>query len=154
MELGVTPHPTAAAFFDLDRTLITENSGRLWMMREYRVGRIGLAQLLEASFYLLLYRLDLVDMDKAIRKALDTVRGLPESLVDAWTRQWFYEEVVPFEAPGARPTIEAHRARGHRLVLLTSSSPYASRCAVEHFDARRPDGARHHLRHVRTQMTQ
>ena len=69
-----------------------------------------------------------------MRVALQTVKGEREEDVREWTRVWFEQEVVPrHEAPGARPTLEAHRARGHRLVLLTSSSPYESPLATQYF---------------------
>jgi HAD superfamily hydrolase (TIGR01490 family) len=123
-----------AAFFDLDKTLITANSARLWMMRDYRRGRVGKLDIAAGGFFLAAYHLGFVDMLRATRKALSTVKGLPETQLRQETDDWFREEVVPVEAPGARGVIEAHRSDGHRLVLLTSSSPYASACAVSHWD--------------------
>lgn len=123
-----------AAFFDLDKTLITENSARLWMMRMYRQGRVGKLDIAAGSLFLLAYHMGIVDMKRATRKALATVIGVPEDEMQRETEVWFQEEVVPTEAPGARAVIEEHRRAGHRLVLLTSSSPYESACAVEHWD--------------------
>ncbi|MBM4371502.1 MAG: HAD family hydrolase [Deltaproteobacteria bacterium] len=122
-----------AAFFDLDRTLLTANSGRLWLWNERREGRLGNAQLLLGGWYLALYHLGLVDMEAAILRALETIRGLEEETVRNRTREWFDRVVAPCEAPGARRVLEDHRARGHRLVLLTTSSPYAAECALAHF---------------------
>ncbi|MBM4395355.1 MAG: HAD-IB family hydrolase [Deltaproteobacteria bacterium] len=122
-----------AAFLDLDRTLLSVNSGRLWVMRERRVGRLGMLKTAKAGVFLVLYHFGLVDMERVLEEALATVKGLPEDTVREWTRQWFRDEVVSHEAPGARAWIDAHRAAGHLLVLLTSSSPYATECAVEHF---------------------
>ena len=122
-----------AAFFDLDKTLITENSARSWMMREYRRGRVGRLDLAAGGLFLFAYHLGVVDMLRATRKALSTVKGLPEDQLQRETEEWFRDEVVPVEAPGARAVVEDHRAQGHRLILLTSSSPYASACAVGHW---------------------
>jgi len=122
-----------AAFFDLDKTLITENSARLWMMRDYRRGRVGKLDIAMGGLFLFAYHLGFVDMLRATRKALSTVKGLPEAQLRQETEDWFREEVIPVEAPGARAVIEGHRGDGHRLVLLTSSSPYASACAVDHW---------------------
>ena len=47
--------------------------------------------------------------------------------------KWWREEVRPHIAPGARAVLEMHRQRGDRLVLLTSSSRYASEMAREEF---------------------
>ena len=123
-----------AAFFDLDKTLITENSARLWMMREYRAGHVGIMDIAAGAFFLMAYHLGVVDMERATRKALSTVKGLPEDEMRARIERWFDEEVAPVEAPGARAAVESHRAKGHRLVLLTSSSPYESACAVKHWN--------------------
>ncbi len=127
------PQSRAGAFFDLDGTLLTVNSGRLWMRRERRLGRISRWQQLQAVFYLIGYRFGLIDMRRAMRKALQTVRGLDEQTVRRWTEQWYAEEVADFAAPGAWPVIAGHRRAGDRLLLLTSSSPYEAEAARRHF---------------------
>ncbi len=123
-----------AAFFDLDGTLLSVNSGRLWLLRERRHGRVTLFQTLQAVGFLVGYHFGVVDIVDAMREALQTVRGESEATLREWTRDWFEREVVPrHEAPGARAAVEAHRARGHALVLLTSSSPYESELATRYF---------------------
>ena len=101
-----------AAFFDLDKTLITENSARLWMMRMYRQGRVGKLDIAAGSLFLLAYHMGIVDMKRATRKALATVIGVPEDEMQRETEVWFQEEVVPTEAPGARAVIEDCRCLG------------------------------------------
>ncbi len=123
-----------AAFFDLDGTLLTVNSGRLWLRRERRNGRINVGQALKGIMFLGLYRLGSINIERAMSEALETVRGEPEERLRRWTREWYWEEVASFGAPGAAAVLTAHRAAGHPLVLLTSSSPYASECAVEQFE--------------------
>jgi HAD superfamily hydrolase (TIGR01490 family) len=123
----------AAAFFDLDGTLLTVNSGELWVKREHRLGRISRLQLLEATIYLAAYKLSMLDMEHVTVRALQTVKGEREETVRGWTRDWFEEEVVPNVAPGAWRVLEHHRAEGHLLVLLTLSSPYESELAMELF---------------------
>lgn len=123
-----------AAFFDLDGTLLTCNSGRLWMERERRLGRISRWQVIEGSFYLLVYRLKALDMEQVMARALRTVAGEHEEAVRRWTAHWFFEEVVSHAAPGAQAVLEQHRVRGDLLVLLTSASPYESEVASRFFD--------------------
>lgn len=123
----------AGAFFDLDGTLLTVNSGALWMRRERRLGRISTWQFLQGGFYLVAYRVSLLDMDRVMTKALQTVRGLEEQTVKRWTWEWFEREVEQHLAPGAPPVIAEHRGQGHRLVLATSSSPYESEIACRRF---------------------
>ena len=123
----------AAAFFDLDGTLLTANSGGLWMRRERRLGRLSLWQVIEGTLYLFAYRFHALDMEQVTVRALRTVKGEQEETVRQWTVAWFYDEVVPHEAPGARAALAAHRDRGDRLVLLTSASRYESEAATDFF---------------------
>ena len=131
---GTSGAGRTAAFFDLDGTLLSVNSGRLWLLREVRHKRVTLLQTAQAVGFLVGYNFGVVDMVDAMRQALTTIRGEREATLREWTRAWFETEVVPrHEAPGARAAVEAHRARGHALVLLTSSSPYESELATRYF---------------------
>jgi len=123
----------AAAFFDLDGTLLSANSAALWMRRERRHGRITRMQGLQAVFYILIYKLGFIDMEKVTVRALQTVKGLDEETLRGWTHQWFREEVTPHAAPGALAALREHREKGHPLVLLTSASRYESEAALEFF---------------------
>ena len=129
----MTPNPTrpVVAFFDLDGTLLTVNSGTLWMLRERRLGRISARQFAWAMVWLLAYRFRPVDMTRLTELALETVQGLPEETVRQWTRDWYAAEVAQHVSAEARACVEQHRSQGHRLVLLTSSSRYESECACE-----------------------
>ncbi len=122
-----------AAFFDLDGTLLTVNSARLWLRRERRRGRVGAWQLARALLMLGSYQLGFLDMEGALRAALRPIRGVPEEQLRAETRAWWEEDVRPFVAPGARATVDRHRRAGELLVLLTSSSRYAAEMAREEF---------------------
>jgi HAD superfamily hydrolase (TIGR01490 family) len=132
--LVLTPNsPTAAAFFDLDLTLLSVNSGALWIRSEHRKGRITTWQFMQGTVYLLGYRFSVVDMDKVMLKALGTVKGVLEQDVCDRTTEWYHREVARHAAPGAWPVLDRHRDAGDRLVLLTSSSPYESAAASEQF---------------------
>jgi len=122
-----------AAFLDLDGTLITVNTARLWLRRERRHGRVGVFQVAHAGLMLAAYRLGFLDMEGALRSALRTLRGVSEEEVRRWTLEWWRAEVAPLAAPGAGPVLARHRAAGDLLVLLTSSSRYAAEMAQRQF---------------------
>ncbi len=113
-----------AAFFDLDRTILDVNSGRLYVRNERRLGRISAWQLAESFFWFAMYHLSLLDVEKAYNRALRHYRGLPSELLRERTADWFGREVVERVQPGAVSAFDWHRRQGHPLVLLTSSSCY------------------------------
>jgi HAD superfamily hydrolase (TIGR01490 family) len=123
----------AVAFFDLDRTLLATNSATGWIRRELRLGHLGRADALQAAAWVALYQLGVGEMEDTIRRAVAALAGVPEADIAARTRAFWEEEVRHQLRPGARAAVEAHRARGDHLVLLTSSSPYLSAPAAEAF---------------------
>lgn len=122
-----------AAFFDLDGTLLTANSAALWVRRERRLGRLSKRQVARAVVYFAAYRLGVLDIEAALGEAARSVAGEREDDLRTATRAWWASEVATRAAPGGFEVIARHRAAGDRLVLLTSSSAYASECAVEQF---------------------
>lgn len=131
--MSITNSPSGAAFFDLDGTLITVNTTRLWLRRERRLGRISAWQMAHAAMKLGAYRLGFLDMEATLRYALARFIGLAEDRMWEETRAWWREDVRQFAAPGAGAVLEHHRRRGERLVLLTSSSRYAAEMARGEF---------------------
>lgn len=125
----------STAFFDLDRTLIDCNSGRLWVAHEWRSGRIGLRDVAWATWWLGRYSLGLGDgLDRAFEAAVATYAGEAEHDVIRRTDAWFDDEVARRIRPGAQTALQTHRARGDRLVLATSSTLYVARAAAARWD--------------------
>lgn len=119
-----------AAFFDLDGTLITKNSATLWMKSERCKGRLSLYLMARGSLYVLAYKIGFIDMEHAMNEALQTVKGMEEEELRRRTHAWVDEYVMPVVAAGARDALARHRDQGHKLVLLTSASPYESEAIV------------------------
>jgi len=126
--------PMPLALFDLDRTLLSVNSASLWVRRQWREGRLPTGKLALAGWWLGLYRLGLMQADRALYDAVATLAGQREEDLEARTRTFWVEECLPALRPGARAAVERHRAQGHRTALCTSSSAWISRCAVEALD--------------------
>ena len=123
-------HPVTA-FFDMDRTLVPFNSGLSYVRYERRHGRVGHLAVARASLWMVGYHLGVIDMEAAFRHALDLYRGVPADELARRTRAWFAEAVAPKLSGGAREGLAWHRAQGHEVVLLTSSSGYAARAAAD-----------------------
>lgn len=116
--------------FDLDRTLLDCNSGRLWVMAEWRDGRLGARDVAWASWWLLRYSLGLAEgLEGVFEVAVRRLTGSPERALADRTDRWFDDEVAHRLRPGGRAALDAHRAAGDRLVLATSGTLYAARAA-------------------------
>ena len=124
------PSPRPAAFFDLDRTLISVNSAFLYASYERRRGRISLPQFLRAAFWMGMYHLSLIDMERAFAEAVRQYQGVSADELARITEEFFRAEVIPTFQPGAQRALEFHRNEDHPLVLLTASSSYMSRIAA------------------------
>ncbi|HEX5660542.1 MAG TPA: HAD-IB family hydrolase [Polyangiales bacterium] len=120
-----------AAFFDLDRTLIRENSGKLYAYNEYRAGRMSAWQLAKSAYWLALHHYALLDVESAYGKAAMHWRGVPGSEVASLAKQWFARDVHERLTPGGRRALDEHRNDGHMLVLLSNTSQYIAAAASE-----------------------
>ncbi len=114
------------AFFDLDRTLLSVNSGSLWVRSELRLGYLSRWQAARAAGILFRYHLGFAALDAAVREAIATLAGSQESDLRARTLDFYRREIAHLVRPGARTALERHRAAGDLLVLLTTSSNYLS----------------------------
>lgn len=116
----------AIAFFDLDRTVLSVNSGTLWVKSEMRLGFISWTQALRAYGWIAAYQLGFARMEKALLLSIATLEGVLEEQVVARTQAFYLREVRDRVRPGALSALRRHREEGDRRVLLTSSSNYLS----------------------------
>jgi HAD superfamily hydrolase (TIGR01490 family) len=117
----------AAAIFDLDRTLLEVNSGTLWFRRERAAGRLPLAQALEAAGWMGLYGLGLMKGDAALGRAVRSIAGEAEAVVNDRLNAFYDEELAGHFAPGGIAALKAHQHAGDPTVLLTSASAVLAR---------------------------
>ncbi len=125
------------AFFDLDRTLVAENTAQLFARWEHAAGRISRLQVARTMVWLVGYHFSVIDMEAAYAKALAHYVGTPAEVLAARTREWFDAEVAQRLLPEARAALDRHRAQGHRLVILSNTSNFQAEVAAERwgFDA-------------------
>lgn len=122
------------ALFDLDRTLIDCNSGRLWVQEEWRVGNVGTRDAVWAGWWLGRYSLGWEDgLEGVFEAAVERLAGTEERALDARVRDWFHREVAHRARPGGLAALKRHKEAGDRLVVCTSSSTYAAAAAAAHW---------------------
>ncbi|KIG17024.1 Phosphoserine phosphatase [Enhygromyxa salina] len=111
-----------AAFFDVDHTLLACNSARKWVEYLWRNGRISIAATLRSVWWLVKYRLSVLDYEDVTQKVVADYAGQSVAELCAEIEAWFHSDVEPSICVEGRERIEWHRAQGHVLVLLTSGT--------------------------------
>jgi HAD superfamily hydrolase (TIGR01490 family) len=119
------------AFFDVDRTLVACNTGRLFLRDLRRRGEISFLRALRAMGWMLKYHLSLIDLDAVAAILAEQMRGKSERDFADRCRTWVEDEVLPLLLPSALRKIERHREQGHLLAILSSSPTYVTRPIAE-----------------------
>jgi len=118
---------TAAAFFDMDRTLLCVDSGMSWTRFLYKRGELPASMVAKAIYWSTLYKLAVLDMESVFARLARTLEGDLEAEMIAKCEIWYRDHVAPNVAPAARVAVEHHRQLGHTVVLATGSTIYAAR---------------------------
>jgi HAD superfamily hydrolase (TIGR01490 family) len=113
-----------AAFFDIDGTLISKNSGPLYLRFLRRRGEIRRRDLLRNLYLFLRYKLGALDIEAAADSTSGWIRGRREEAVAEHCRLWYREVVRQYLQPEMVRRVHAHRAAGHVVALLSSTTPY------------------------------
>lgn len=109
------------AFFDLDKTLIAENSAKLWLKDQWNKREIKISQMLFASYWLAKYHMGFTKIEEMIEKSLTLVEGIKKSSIINSTEAFYHSTIKNLYRPGALLAIKEHRDLGHKISLLTSS---------------------------------
>src|SRR5207344_1322418 len=112
------------AFFDVDRTLVACNTGRLFLQDLRRRGEISFLRALRAMGWMLKYHLSLIDLEAVAGRLVAQMRGWSEKEFAERCRRWVEDDVLPRLLPSALRKIERHRDQGHLLAILSSSPSY------------------------------
>jgi len=116
----------AAAFFDADHTVLRVNSGTEWMKYLRRRGEISRYEMARAGVWAALYKLALLDMDGLARRLVADLKGESVEEMRQKCAEWWTTEVRHSIAPAALTAVEAHRARGDKVVLLTGGTQFVA----------------------------
>jgi putative phosphoserine phosphatase/1-acylglycerol-3-phosphate O-acyltransferase len=133
--LAMAPPATGvgvAAFFDMDKTLLSGSSAVLlarYMQRRGELARQDAVRFLKAT---LRYKLGRLDMIETTRQIVRELAGYSEADRIAYTRQWFAEHLIDYVTEEGRHLVAQHRRLGHRVALITASPSYTADQLAEH----------------------
>ena len=126
-----------AAFFDIDGTLISKNSGPLYMRFLRQRGEIRRRDAARTIYLFLKYKLGFLDIERAAASSSGWIRGRSEEAVAAHCRVWYRDMVRQYLQPAMVRRVREHRDAGHVVAILSSSTPYlatplAEELGIEH----------------------
>jgi HAD superfamily hydrolase (TIGR01490 family) len=133
----VRSRPRVGAFFDMDKTLIAENSGTLLMKHRYELGEIGNLDLVKGVAVYLQYKLGVLDIRSWAQSVLAEYRGKREDEIEKQAREWFDEKVAHALYPEAEQLVREHAAAGHVVAIVSGATkfivrPLAERLGIPH----------------------
>ncbi len=113
------------AFFDMDNTVLRGSSGRLYLQYLRSKGYLSWQRWLAISGQVGLYVTGFTDFPHLMARLMVQVAGADESETWRISEAWFGEMLRDFIAEPARRRIAWHRQQGHRVTLISASTPYA-----------------------------
>jgi putative phosphoserine phosphatase/1-acylglycerol-3-phosphate O-acyltransferase len=128
-----SPHPTAiAAFFDMDKTLLSSSSAVLLARYMRKRGELAWRDVMRVLSAMLRYKMGRLDMIETTREIVRELAGHSEAARIAYTRQWFSEHLIDYVTEEGRRWVAGHRRLGHRVALITASPSYTAEQLAEH----------------------
>jgi HAD superfamily hydrolase (TIGR01490 family) len=113
-----------AAFFDLDKTVVSKSSSLALSRPFYRAGLVTRSQLLKGAYAQLVYLMIGADekrMERAKDGMLALTKGWDAGEVQAIIREALEDVVDPYIYQEAHDLISLHRALGRRVYIVSSS---------------------------------
>ena len=131
-------HDRIGAFFDMDKTLIAENSGALYMKHRYENGEISGAELVKNAIAYVRYKVGMLDINAWTRGALREFAGQSEAALQKEAEEWLCRVVVREIYPEAWAIVRSHQEQGHVVAIVSGATkfvvaPLAAHLGVEHF---------------------
>ena len=124
--------PRVGAFFDMDKTLIAENSGSVYMKRRYEKGEIDTWELVRGLGDYLRYKAGVLDLPSWARETMKEFAGRSEAELAAEAREMFVATIVPMIYPEAVDIIRKHQEQGHIVAIVSGSTRYAVEPLADH----------------------
>ncbi len=120
------------AFFDVDKTILAENSGTLYLRALYERGEVDGRFVLQNLISYLQYKVNLLDIERFTEKTVRQFEGRSESALFAEAGEWFDEYCLPSIYAEARARIAEHQAQGHVVALVSGATKYVVEPLARH----------------------
>ncbi len=126
------PGPATAAIFDFDGTLIPGYSILSFVAERVRQREIGLAEVGRTARMLIEAAAGSASQRDMIEQGIAEWRGRPVADMEVLGERIFRSELEPEIFPEMREIVDAHRRRGHTLLLASSAGHFQLGPAARH----------------------
>ena len=121
-----------AVFFDLDRTIISVNSGKVLVKEAFRRGLMNAKDYINAIYLSILYKFNLRDASLIIERMGEWVSGQPVSKLTDLCSEVAQKYLVGSIHSEIYKEVEYHRSKQAIIVLLSSSISYLCEPVAQH----------------------
>ncbi len=125
-----------AAFFDLDKTIVSRSSSLALSRPLYRAGMVSRGQLLRGAYAQLVYLMvgaDEQKMDRLKEGMLQLTRGWDRGQIERLVEDVLLDAIDPYVYQEALDLIALHRSEGRRIYIVSSSPEEVVRPLARHF---------------------
>ena len=124
------------AVFDLDETLICDDSTSLWLRWLVSQGFAPETVIDEDRRLMQRYYAGELPIEEYMHTTLAPLAGMATPTVAGWIRRFIHRDILPRVFPAARERIQWHQQRGDKVLIVTASGdhlaiPIAERLGVD-----------------------
>lgn len=127
-------HEMGLAFFDMDKTLLSESSGTLYIKYLMKRRMITLGEFAGVMLVSAQYSLNVLNFPKALARLSKYVKGGDAAATKQICDQWVEEDVLQFIAPKALARLREHEQHGDLVMLLSASTQFAVEPIARHLN--------------------
>lgn len=110
----------------MDRTILSQNSGKSWLRFQFKRGELSTAYMLRAALWQALYRAALLDMESLASRLVWEIKGDLEDDMLKKCEEWLEDELASLISPAAVAQINAHKSAGDLVVMITGATQFAA----------------------------
>lgn len=124
------------AFFDVDKTILSENSATLYVRAMYQRGEIDSRAAVGHLAAYVRYKLNLLDLERWTERTVRELEGRSEVELAADAAELFEVHVAPTIYPEARTLLRWHADEGHVVALVSGATKFVLQPLAEYLGVR------------------
>lgn len=112
------------ALFDLDETLICEDSTGLWLRWLVSQGFAPAALIEQEQALMTQYYQGTLSIEEYMKTTLSPLEGMGTLTVSGWVRRFIQRDILPRVYPSARERMVWHQQRGDTVMVVSASGEH------------------------------